>query len=324
MANWLYGDRYRLHILESFDQMKAIEDLQREVWPGDETGIVPSHLLLTIVHNGGLIIGAYQISESKFGTPENNNFIKEEIPPDAPLIGFIYGFPGIYSTPDGPRLKHCSHQMGVHPNHRDQGIGFVLKRAQWQMVRHQGIDRITWTYDPLQSRNAYLNIAKLGAVCNTYLRDIYGSLEDDLNVGLPSDRFQVDWWTNTQRAKQRLNKKARLKLDLAHFLAAGAEIVNPTFEREDGLPRANFDRIDEMTEKHIDVNGEPSIILIEIPADFLDLKAKDFALAQEWRFFSRTLFEFYFGHGYLATDFVRLVGDKARSFYVLIYGERTL
>ena len=115
-----------------------------------------------------------------------------------------------------------------------------------------------------------------------------------------------------------------MKLDLEHFLAAGAEIVNPTFEREDGLPRACFDHIDEMTEKHIDATGEPSIILIEIPANFIDLKAKDFVLAQEWRLFSRTLFEFYFGHGYLVTDFVRLVGEKARSFYVLIFGERTL
>jgi predicted GNAT superfamily acetyltransferase len=60
--------------------------------------------------------------------------------------------------------------------YRDQGLGYKLKRAQWQMVRNQGLDRIIWTFDPLMSRNAYLNIHKLGAVCNTYLRNFYGEI----------------------------------------------------------------------------------------------------------------------------------------------------
>ena len=83
------------------------------------------------------------------------------------------------------RLKHCSHQLGVHPAYRNLGLGFLLKRFQWEFVRDQGIELITWTYDPLLSTNAYLNIARLGAVCNTYRRNEYGDLNDDLNAGLP-------------------------------------------------------------------------------------------------------------------------------------------
>ncbi|HEY7712740.1 MAG TPA: GNAT family N-acetyltransferase, partial [Candidatus Entotheonella sp.] len=104
-----------------------MEELQRIVWPGSETDVVPAHMLITAIHNGGLVAGA---------------FVDEQ------LIGFVFGFPGIEFTPDGPRPKHCSHMMGIHPKHRDTGVGFALKRAQWQMVRHQGVDHITWTYDP--------------------------------------------------------------------------------------------------------------------------------------------------------------------------------
>ena len=99
----------------------------------------------------------------------------------------------------------------------DQGMGFALKRAQWQMVRYQGIDRITWTFDPLLSRNAWLNITRLGAVCNTYLRDFYGKMADVLNQGLPTDRFDVDWWVNSQRVNRRLSRRRRNDLTLIHY-----------------------------------------------------------------------------------------------------------
>src|SRR5512142_3226372 len=108
-----------IKVLESPDDMASVEALQRVVWPGSDIEIVPTHLLITAVHNGGLVIGAYDNDE---------------------LVGFVFGFPGIESTPDGPRPKHCSHMLGIRPDQRAAGIGFALKRAQWQMVRHQGLD----------------------------------------------------------------------------------------------------------------------------------------------------------------------------------------
>lgn len=298
---------FLLQVIEDPGEMTAVEDIQRVVWSGSETEIVPAHMLVAASHNGGLIIGAFD--EVAGGMPE--------------LVGFVYGFPGLYATPDGPRPKHCSHMMGVLPAYRDQGIGYALKRAQWQMVRNQGLDRITWTYDPLLSRNAHLNVARLGAVCNTYLRSVYGELRDDINTGLPTDRFQVDWWVNTERVARRLSRRARPALDLAHFLAAGAQVLNPTRIGAGGLPKPGPIPFLPGMESDPD-QTQPAIRLVEIPADFSGLKDADPQLALEWRLHIRTICEDLFSRGYLVTDFVYLPGSQPRSFYVLSHGESTL
>jgi predicted GNAT superfamily acetyltransferase len=141
---------------------------------------------------------------------------------------------------------------------------------------------------------------------------------------LPTDRFQVDWWTNSSRVKQRLSKNARRKLDLAHFLSIGAEIINPTFQNHEGLPQAEFNQKKEMTIESQYSKVNPTIILIEIPSDFLELKSKNISLARDWRILTRTLFEYYFDQNYLITDFVHMPGENARSFYVLSFGNSTL
>jgi predicted GNAT superfamily acetyltransferase len=279
-----------IRILESPEDMTLVEELQRAVWPGSETDVVPAHMLITAMHNGGLVIGA---------------FLEDRI------IGFVFGFPGLEFIPDGPRPKHCSHMMGIHPDHRDSGIGFALKRAQWQMVRHQGLDHITWTYDPLLSRNAYLNIAKLGAVCNTYRRSEYGEMRDGLNAGLPSDRFQVDWWVNTRRVERRLGKRPRRPLKLDNFAKADLQPLYSLQSQSGNWPRP--------PEHFSPLEGK--LALAEIPSDFSALKDADFPLARDWRFFSREVFETAFAAGFIVTDFVY---DQSRSFYVLSHGESTL
>jgi predicted GNAT superfamily acetyltransferase len=297
----------KIRILDTIDDLHVVEELQRIIWPGSDTDVVPAHLLITAVHNGGLVLGAFSTDDQGSGSEQ--------------LAGFVFGFPGLYSTPDGPRPKHCSHMLGVHPDFRGRGLGFALKRAQWQMVRRQGIDRITWTYDPLLSRNAHLNITRLGAVCNTYLRELYGEMRDGLNIGLPSDRFEVDWWVNTQRVARRLSKNARLNLDLAHFIAAGAEVINSTEIDGQGwpIPAEAIDfSIAEKTE-----NQDSLIVLVEIPSEFLALKEANFELAKEWRLSSRNIFEDLFRGGYLVTDFVHLPGKFPRSYYVFSHGEGT-
>lgn len=287
---------WTIKIIESINEMHQVVEIQRLVWHENDTDIIPAHLINSAVHNGGLLIGAYV---------------------DQELVGFVFGFPGLYLTPDGPRLKHYSSILGVRPEHSDQGIGFALKRAQWQMVRHQGIDRITWTFDPLLSRNAWLNITRLGAVCNTYFRDFYGNMDDNLNRGLPSDRFDVDWWVNSHRVNRRLSRRRRNNLDLIHFLAGGAPILNPAEMDKTGLPHP-------VERSKINLGKEVPILMVEIPADFLALKANDLNLALEWRLHSRSIFEDLFKKGYLVTDFVHKHDYLSRSYYVLIYGDITL
>lgn len=281
-------------ILESPSEMEAVCELQRLIWPGDETEIVPVHMLLAAVHNGGLVIGAYS---------------------HAVLVGFVFGFPGFDTTPHGLQLIHASHMAGVHPDFRDAGLGFKLKRAQWQMTRQQGVTRVTWTYDPLQSRNANLNITKLGAVCNTYYPNYYGPMGDDLNIGVPSDRFQVDWWVNSHRVRRRLERRPPKKLDLAHYLSAGTPLVNATRINDLGL---------------VVPLGKPPqppsapLLLLEIPADITSIRTADLDLAVKWVTHIRELFSDHFSQGYLVTDFIYLSGSQPRSFYVLSDGSATL
>lgn len=286
---------YITRFIETPEELRHVEELQRIVWPGSETDVVPMHLLITIAHNGGFVFGAYDEKDD--------------------LVGFVFGYPGLEKTPDGPRPKHCSHQMGIHPDHRDGGLGFTLKRAQWQMVRHQGLDHITWTYDPLLSRNAYLNIAKLGAVCTTYRRSEYGEMRDGLNAGLPSDRFQVDWWINTRRVESRLDDHSRPTLKMEHVFRSGLRPFYPVQTSTDGFIRPP---------EHIPPFSE-RLLLAEIPANFMDLKAKDFALSRDWRYFTRELFETSFQTNYIVTDFIfDNKGEYPRAFYIMTHGESTM
>ncbi len=310
---------FSLRILEAPGDMDAVEELQRLVWPGSETDVIPLHMLVTFAHNGGMVIGAFTGEQVSPGDVESGGSLEDH----NRLIGFVYGFPGLYFTPDGPRPKHCSHELGVHPDFRHHGVGFALKRAQWQMVRHQGLDLITWTYDPLLSRNAYLNITRLGAVCSTYQREVYGKMRDGLNAGLPSDRFQVDWWVNSSRVQRRLSRRARKPLDLAHFLSAGAEIVNPTQAGSRGFAIPAEQDLVDRGKAEAKERGN-AILLVEIPYDFQSLRAADPGLALAWRLHSRDLFEDLFSQGYLVVDFVHLPGAQSRSFYLLSHGDNTL
>lgn len=288
-----------IHILplHSMEQMLQVEQLQREIWPSSETDVVPAHLLVTVAHNGGVLQGA-MLGER--------------------MVGFVMGFLGTdEGSPGRPalaRLKHCSHMLGVHPDFRGQGLAYRLKCAQRRQVLEQGIRLVTWTYDPLLSVNAYLNIRRLGAICRRYRREVYGAMRDGLNEGLPSDRFDVEWWVTSNRVAQRIDQ-SRKPLELGHFLAGGAQPLNPAEPDGRGLPRPNPSA----------ARPTGSVALAEIPSDFLALKEIDLQLAAEWRAHSRALFEGCFAAGYMVTDFVL---DRRqpphRAYYVLSQGDSTL
>jgi predicted GNAT superfamily acetyltransferase len=279
------------------EDMAQVEQLQRLIWPSSETDVVPAHMLMTVARNGGIVLGAVE---------------------DDQIRGFVYGFLGTdEGTPDRvamARLKHCSHQLGVHPEFRNQGLGYQLKLAQRREVIRQGIRLATWTYDPLMSVNAHLNIRQLGAVCRSYQRELYGEMRDDLNQGLSSDRFQVDWWVTSNRVESRV-EKSRPPLDLANYLSAGAQKLMSAALQDNGLPRPD-EAVQEPTGK---------LALVEIPPDFLKIREEDMSLAREWRRLTRSAFEGAFEAGYVVTDFVFLKGEKyPRSYYVLSSGESTL
>jgi len=269
--------------IQTHAEYRAVEQLQRQVWNLEEAEVVPDHLLLTAQKNGGLVLGAFDTAAGG------------ESPP---LVGFVFGFLGL--TPDG-RLKHCSHMAGVAPAYQNQNLGYRLKLAQREHVLTQGIRLITWTFDPLESRNARLNFHKLGAICHTYLRDLYGSMRDALNVGLPSDRFQVEWHIASDHVAARLSGEWT-DTSLATLRAEGVPLLNPSPPGE--LPRP--------PEAHRPLAGDR--LLIQIPANFQAIKAADMELARAWRLHTRALFEAAFAQSYTVVD---LLFEEGQSCYLL-------
>jgi predicted GNAT superfamily acetyltransferase len=289
-------EKIEIHSLKDIEDMYRAEELQRQVWSGSETDIVPAHIMHAIAQNGGIVLGAFDGEK---------------------MVGYVLGFLGTDAkSPDRvamARLKHCSHQMGVLRSHRNRGVGYRLKLAQREAVVKDGVRLITWTYDPLLSTNAYLNVRRLGCVCQRYLREVYGSLRDDLNVGLPTDRFEVEWWVTSTRVKSRVEETRQL-LELKNYLNAGGLTLNPALPRGDGA-------LVPSEEIH---DPEGTLLIVEIPSDFQGLKQQDMALAHAWRMQTRAIFERVFSAGYLVTDFIHEKGDPIpKSYYVLAYGEGT-
>lgn len=254
---------------------EAIEQLQIDIW-GSDLGVAPLHLVLTIAKEGGVVLMAFD----------------DELP-----VGFVYGFLGL--TQDN-RLKLASHQAGVLPAYQDCGLGYQLKLAQREAALAKNLDLVTWTYDPLQGRNGRLNLRKLGAVCKTYIPNLYGEMSDALNQGLPSDRFRVDWWIATEYVAQRLeNHNSRPE-------PAGADypILNPATLLDNGF-LAPADTI---------VSLQGHCCLVEVPVHVAALKQGAPHLALQWRQQTRDIFEAAFSQGYTVTDLIRQDG---RNYYLL-------
>ncbi|MNI16919.1 hypothetical protein D3C73_702700 [compost metagenome] len=157
--------QYRL-VTEVRELIEAVE-LQKMVW-GPDSITSMQHMRAAILH-GGAVIGA---------------FCKEV------LVGFCYGFIGY----DGKEPYVGSHMMAIHPEYRDRGIGKRLKLEQRLWAMQAGYRTIVWTFDPFESRNAYLNICKLGGTVSTYIPSFYG-LD---TAGYPTDRFLVKWLLSSE------------------------------------------------------------------------------------------------------------------------------
>jgi predicted GNAT superfamily acetyltransferase len=165
----------KIQKLQSVEELEQVRELEAIVWSFDDS--VPVNHTVTVVKNGGFILGAFYKNE---------------------LIGFQYSFPGF----DGQKVYLCSHSLGIHPDYRKLGIGEKLKGAQKQLAAEKGYELITWTYDPLETVNGNLNLHKLRAVCSTYIEDAYGEMDDGLNSGIPTDRFLVEWWVQEKQTSR--------------------------------------------------------------------------------------------------------------------------
>jgi len=282
----------KIRPIQTIEEYQATDQIQREVWGKVDLTIIPHHLQIILQKEGGLVLGAFERS------PEDG---KER------LVGFTLGFVGL--TSEG-KVKHCSQMTGVLPAYQNRNVGYRLKLAQCEHVLAQGMDLITWTFDPLESRNARLNIHKLGATCNTYLRNLYGSMQDKLNAGLPSDRLQVDWHIASTHVADRLGDDW-IGPSLTALQAAGVPILNPALPggRLAGRARQSPPHPPQET---LPIAGDR--LLVQIPARFQAIKSADFDLALAWREHTRALFEAAFAAGYTVVD---LLFENNQSYYLL-------
>ncbi|MFN4218863.1 MAG: hypothetical protein ACK4HB_06255 [Candidatus Bipolaricaulia bacterium] len=283
--------------LQTLDELHACERLQKEIWGFEDISVVPHHLLLTTIKNGGVLLGAFEEQgphPQPLSRPDRRGVGRSER-----LIGFVYGFPGIENN----RLKHCSLMCAVLPERRFQGVGYELKLKQREAVLAQGIELITWTFDPLVSPNAYFNLHKLGVISNKYERNLYGDMRDRLNAGLETDRLTVEWWITSPRVQKRLQQEQRVT-------ASNLPVINQAEERDGFLTNRDYSL------KHT----EPKLLL-EIPYHWQRMREQNMQLVREWRHQTREIFEHYFAHGYYASDFLVIEqGERKRAFYLL---ERT-
>jgi predicted GNAT superfamily acetyltransferase len=161
----------------SIDEFEMMVDLEVEVWGFGERDVVPSQMYVVAAKTGGQVLGAF--AEGK-------------------MVGFALAYPGIRN---GTPYLH-SHMAAVLPQFRDLGIGRRLKLTQRDDAIARGINLIEWTFDPLQTRNAYFNICRLGVVCRRYLLDVYGSTSSPLHAGLPTDRLVAEWHVRSPRVER--------------------------------------------------------------------------------------------------------------------------
>jgi len=253
-----------------FEQCVAI---QKEVWQLEDIEVTPVHHFCIGVKTGAILLGAFL---------------------DGQMAGFVYSFPSIYHG----KLSHHSHQLAVLPQFQGLGIGKKLKWAQRAQALKLGLELITWTVDPLQARNANLNLRTLGAITRTYWDNFYGfSPSLILGPNIPTDRFLMEWWLRSPRVIKRVKGTHKINYQLAH------------------LPKAVEGEMasgDKLRPGRLRLNLKEDLILVELPRDIKAYRHEP-ALISSWQEALRKVFRHYFRAGYAASDFI--FGE--RSFYVL-------
>lgn len=231
---------------DAIEQLHTVANLWRDIWDRQGEPPVSAELLRALVHSGNYLGAAHR---------------------DGEIVGALLGFFG--GDDEGPDHLH-SHILGVAPGARVAGVGFALKQHQRLWALERGIDRITWTYDPLVAANGWFNLGKLGAEGVDYLVNFYGPMPDSINGGDESDRVLVRWDLASQKAQQAASGKTGA-IDLDEARAQGAEValeIDP-----DGRPALR------------DTGAE--VRLCQVPRDIVAVRVTSPEVAREWRFAMR-------------------------------------
>ena len=177
-------------------------NLQKIIWGFDEIELLPVRLLVVATKVGGQVLGAFDGHK---------------------LVGFCFCIPGL--KPGGKSYLH-SHMMGVLPGYRDHGVGRMMKTQQRTDALARGIDLIEWTFDPLEIKNAFFNIERLGVVVRRYVLNQYGASSSPLQGGLPTDRCVAEWYIDSPRVKLIFEGQSRLPEEIVARIAVPNDIAS--------------------------------------------------------------------------------------------------
>lgn len=263
--------------LEGIDELRAAVRLQESTWGEGFSERVPVSMLLVAARLGGVVSGAFT--------------------PDGRMVGLVFGLTGIRAG----RPVHWSDLLAVSPDFRNGGLGRRLKLHQRERVMPMGIDRIYWTFDPLESRNAHLNLARLGAVADEYVPDMYGPSNSPLHRGLGTDRFVVRWDIASERVAARLAGEAPPTLaELGQQPRAFRVCEGRHGPEPDGVPE-----------------GPPDLpsYLVPVPSDIQALKDASAGTAARWREATRAVLEPALARGGEVRELVR---DGSLSWYLVV------
>lgn len=170
------ADAIELRRCHNIEEFRACVALQKEVWNFTDAELVPLRMFVVADKVGGQVMGAFEGKS---------------------MIGFALSVPG---TRSGHVYLH-SHMLAVRKDYRNAGLGRRLKLMQREDALARGIELIEWTFDPLEIKNAYLNIEKLGAIARRYTINQYGMVSSSLQGGLPTDRLTAEWWLKSKRVE---------------------------------------------------------------------------------------------------------------------------
>jgi predicted GNAT superfamily acetyltransferase len=179
---------------EGFDELEACVQLQIETWRMDAGEVVARKTFFLAQKIGGQVIGAFDTETAgprEPGKPES-------------LVGFVMALPGVKTCSGEPQPYLHSHMLAVRESYRNRGLGAQLKQEQRREALARGIRLIEWTFDPLEIKNAHLNIHKLGATACRYLENFYGASSSRLQGGLPTDRLVAEWRLDSPRVEAHL------------------------------------------------------------------------------------------------------------------------
>ncbi len=278
--------------LKSIDDLSQLRAVEKQVWGMADDDTLPLTLAIACKAAGNIFVGAFDKDKDKDTDKDK-------------LVGFAFGFLG---REHGQTIIH-SHLLAVLDAYRHLDLGLRLKQAQRERAMAMGVREMTWTYDPLQSRNAHFNFSKLGVVSDTYKTDFYGPETSSMLHRNGTDRLWVRWMLNSRRVRDRLAGKsttARVEtLDAMKLLA----------------PLVRFDPSGKPGRADLAESLARQRVSIEIPGDILEVERTDMALAREWRDATRWAFREALKAGFFVAEFCRSIrGQQGPGAYLLQHG----